>query len=62
MYCPHGHTERERVTWCFTPNKPVRLYQGERETDRETDTERQRHTERHREAYTERQKECVLKL
>ena len=21
--------ETERVTWCFTPNQPVRFYQGE---------------------------------
>ena len=25
--------ERERVSWCFTPNQPVRLYQADREID-----------------------------
>ena len=25
--------ERERVSWCFTPSQPVRLYQGDRERE-----------------------------
>ena len=26
--------ENERVSWCFTPSQPVRLYQGEREREK----------------------------
>ena len=26
-----GEREREKVSWCFTPSQPVRLYQGKRE-------------------------------
>ena len=40
-------TRRERVSWCFTPSQPVRLYQGDREW--ETDRQRQRDRDRQRE-------------
>ena len=41
----------ERVTWCFTPSQPVRLYQGEwRQTDRKREKETEAETvERERE-------------
>ena len=29
-----GGRERERISWCFTPSQPVRLYQRERERER----------------------------
>ena len=28
--------QTDKVTWCFTPSQPVRLYQRETETDRQT--------------------------
>ena len=40
--------ERKKVSWCFTPSQPVRLYQGdkrERQTDRQTETETERQRE-----------------
>ena len=48
--------ERKRITWCFLPSQPLRLYQGgerererEREgTDRQTDRQKDRQTDRHR--------------
>ena len=34
--------ERKKVSWCFTPSQPVRLYQGDkRERDRQTDRDRE---------------------
>ena len=30
--------EREKVNWCFTPSQPVRLYQGDRGTDRQRES------------------------
>ena len=42
-----GERERERVSWCFTPSQPVRLYQGEHR-DRERHRERQMETKKER--------------
>ena len=50
------HTEREKVTWCFTPSQPLRLYPGE---ERETETERDWDRKRERDRQTESESVCA---
>ena len=35
-----NRARREKVSWCFTPIQPVRLYQGEQERERERESVR----------------------